>query len=77
MRLHRQRVLGLAQDLQQLIIGEEEEAGKCQALGLQVVRQTLRYTVSCHICTAASHAQSQIAAGLMHISVISVNIDAS
>lgn len=41
--LHCQWVLGLAQYLEQLIIRQEEEAGKCQTLGLKVIRQALQH----------------------------------
>lgn len=39
--LHPQGVLGFAQDLQQLVIGEEVEAGESQPLCFQVIIQTL------------------------------------
>eukprot|EP00968_Pinguiococcus_pyrenoidosus_P027390 scaffold7375_cov268-Pinguiococcus_pyrenoidosus.AAC.40 len=40
-RLHRARLLGLRQDLQQLVVGQEEEAREVQTLDLQVVAQAL------------------------------------
>ena len=39
--LHTQWVLGLAQNLQELVIGQEVEAREGQPLGLQVVIQSL------------------------------------
>ncbi len=39
--LHTQRVLGLAQNFQQLVIGQEVETWEGQSLGLQVVIQPL------------------------------------
>ncbi len=44
--LHSQWVLCLRQNLEQFIIGQKEEAGKGQPLGLQVVRQTLQPNLS-------------------------------
>eukprot|EP00965_Chrysotila_dentata_P002959 95741-Pleurochrysis_carterae.AAC.5 len=41
MRLHAQRVLGLRQDLQQLVVGEEEEAREGETLRLEVVVEPL------------------------------------
>ena len=41
MRLHPERILGLREDLQHLVVGEEEEAGEEESLLLQVGVETL------------------------------------
>ena len=43
MGLNCKRVLGLAEDLEKLIIRQKEETCKGQPLGFQVVRQTLQH----------------------------------
>lgn len=42
-------ILGLGQDLQQLIVGEEVEAGEAHALGLEVVLEVLLDLLQCLI----------------------------
>lgn len=42
--LHVERVLGLAEDLQQLVVGKEEEAWEGHLLGVQEVVQACRVT---------------------------------
>ena len=44
-RLHRQRVFRLREDLQELVVGEKEEAREREALRLQVVCEALLHRV--------------------------------
>jgi uncharacterized protein (DUF2235 family) len=44
--LNPQWVFGLAQNVQQVIIRKEEEAGKCKSFSVQIVVQTLLDTVN-------------------------------
>lgn len=73
-RLDTQRILCFTQNLQQLIIGQEEEAWEGQPLGLQVIIQPLLDLQQYCFCKSVLHTQQSVPAHHFIAAVDSIHI---